>query len=276
MPVVLISRGTMTGSRKCARCLAEKLGVRSISREDLVDRVDQHGPYAKRVLEALGKAPRAYDQFSQLRRPYLILMRFALLELILEGDIVYQGYSGHLLIPDMPCCLKIRIDAPLDLRVSNAMERLGLPEDQAREAIRREDEDRLRWARFMYGCDIRNPKLYDACFSLGRLSTASIATMIAEALKAPELQPTEGTQSTLRDLYLSSRVEAELITNPDTVPPGTEIGARARAGNVLLEGPYLGPDMVEKIIGIARSIPGVRATDYRPGYATGPELRSGI
>ncbi len=274
MPVVLISRGTMTGSRKCARCLAKKLGVRSVSREDLVALVDRHGPYAKQVLEALGNAPRAYDQFSQLRRPYLILMRLALLELILEGDIVYQGYSGHLLIPDMPCCLKVRIDAPLDLRVQNAMERLGLPEDQAREAIRREDEERVRWARFMYGRDIRDPKLYDVCFSLGWLSTDTVSTMITSACTAPELQPTEETQRALHELYLSSRVEAELITHPETIPAGTEIGARAKDGNVLLEGPYLGPDTVEAVLSIARSVPGVKAVDYQPGYATGLELRS--
>jgi len=271
VPVVLISRGTMTGARACAECLAEYLGVRCVSREDLVAEVETHGPYARRVLESLDRASRAYDQFTQNRRPYLVLMRVALLELISQGDMVYQGYSGHLLIPDLPCCLKVRINAPMELRVRNAVKRLGLSESEAKEALRKEDEKRLRWARFMYGRDIRDPGLYDVCFSLGSLSTPSICAMISQAFRSPELQCSEETSRRMRNIRLAARVEAKLVTSEETQP--LEIGATARGGNILLEGPYLPPERVARVKEIVMSVNGVKAVEYMPGYPSGIGFR---
>ena len=263
MPVVLISRGTMSGGRALAGCLAERLGARCVSREDLVAVVDAHGEYAKKVLASLDRATRAYDQFSLLRRPYLILMRLALLEFVLEGNVVYHGHAGHLLIPGLACCLRVRINAPMSLRVRNAIERLGLPEAEAHEAVLREDEERLRWARFMYGRDIRDPNLYDVTFSLDRLSLAAICAMITGALREKEFEPAPGTAATLDNLYLATRVEAALVTHAAT--RSLEIGAQARGGNIRLEGPYQDEQGLSAILEVARAVPDVRDVEYEPG-----------
>jgi hypothetical protein len=263
MPVILISRGTMSGGRALATCLAERLGLRCVSREDLVALVDSHGEHAKKVLASLNRATRAYDQFSQLRRPYLILMRLALLEFVRDGNVVYHGQSGHLLVPGLACCLRVRVNAPMWLRVKNAIERLGLPEAEAREAVLREDEERLRWGRFMYGRDIRDPHLYDVTFSLDRLSLGAICTMLAGAVREHEFQQTDEARVAVEDLYLATRVEADLITHPATL--SLEIGAAARGGYVRLEGPYQDDSGQAKILEIVRAVPGVKGAEYQPG-----------
>jgi hypothetical protein len=263
MPVVLISRGTMSGGRALGECLARRLGARCVSREDLVASVDTHGAHAKKVLESLERATRAYQQFSQLRRPYIILMRLALLEFVREGNVVYHGHAGHLLVPGLACCLRVRINAPMALRVRNAVERLGLAEPEAHEAVLREDEERLRWARFMYGRDIRDPQLYDVTFSLDRLSLAAICAMLAGVATSPDLEPGPDARAAVETLYLATRVEAALVTHPDTL--ALEVGAEARGGNVLLEGPYLDPPGVERVLEVARAVPGVTAVEYQPG-----------
>ncbi len=263
MPVVLISRGTMSGGRALAQCLGERLGLRCVSREDLVTLIDSHGEHAKKVVASLNRASRAYDQFSQLRRPYLILMRRALLEFVREGDVVYHGHCGHLLVPGLACCLRVRIDAPMTLRVKNAVARLGLPPDEAREAVLQEDEERVRWGRFMYGRDIRDAHLYDVTFSLDHLSLPAICVMIAGALGEKEFQPTAEAADAVERLYLATLVEAALATHPDTL--SLEIAARVHNGNVLLEGPYQEEAGVEKILAVAGAVPGVHAVEYEPG-----------
>lgn len=272
MPVVLISRGTMSGGRALASCLAERLGLKSVSREDLVGLIDAHGTHAKKILASLNRASRAYEQFSQLRRPYLILMRCALLEFVREDNVVYHGHAGHLLIPSLACCLRVRINAPMSLRVSNAVRRLGLPAAEAQEAVLSEDEERLRWGRFMYGHDIRDSHLYDVTFSLDRLTVPAICVMISGALGEKEFQPTPEAHAAIEDLYLATLVEAALATHPDTL--GLEIGARAKDGSVFLEGPYQEAAGVDRIIEVAGAVPGVHAVEYEPGCPSSFEFAS--
>ncbi len=266
MPVVLISRGTMSGGEALAHCLEERLSLRYVSREDLIEVVDAQGEHAKKVRASLDRATRAYDQFGQLRRPYLVLMRRALLGFIREGDVVYAGYASHLLVPNVPCCLRVRINAPMALRIRYAMSRLGLPETEAREHILREDEQRVRWGRFMYGRDIRDPDLYDVCFSLDRMSLDAIGCMIVAGLGQKEFQRGPEAAKALEALFLSASVEAALVSDPRTL--GWEIGARARDGNILLEGPFLEERSLSDVLEVARAVDGVGAVEYQPGCAS--------
>jgi hypothetical protein len=57
MPVIFISRGTMSGVRLLVDCFYNKTGIRCISREDLKEDVNKHGDIAVRVLDKLAKAP---------------------------------------------------------------------------------------------------------------------------------------------------------------------------------------------------------------------------
>jgi len=268
--VVLISRGTMSGGRALAACLSERLGLRAVSREDLVALVDAHGEVAKKVLESLNQATRAYEQFSRLRRSYLILMRSALLEFVRCGNVVYHGHAGHLLLPHLACCLRVRITTTKERRVDNAMKRLNLSREEAREAVLREDEERVRWARFVYGCDIRDPHLYDAWFCQDRLSIPGICNMIAGALLEKEFQPTPESAQAMSDLFLATAVEAALVSDPRTFT--FEVGASARGGFVVLEGPYMEGAQLDAVVETARAVEGVTSVDYQPGCPSSMEF----
>jgi cytidylate kinase len=267
MPVVLISRGTMSGGQSLARCISARLSLRCIGREDLLSAVDRHGGHAHKVVQSLESATRAYDQFSQNRRPFIILMRHALLGFIREESVVYHGTAGHLLVSGVPCCMRVRISAPVPLRARNAMQRLGVPETEAREAVQREDEERVRWSRYMYGRDIRDPHLYDAWFSLERMSIDTVCSMIAAGLLEKEFQPTPETRRVVEDLYLSTSIEAARVSDPRTF--AWDIGARVRGANVMLEGPFLEDRQLQDVLEIARSVEGAGSVEYQPGCASG-------
>ncbi len=267
MPVVLISRGTMSGGQSLARCLSNRLSLRCIGREDLLSAVDRHGGHARKLVQSLESATRAYEQFTQNRRPFLVLMRHALLGFIREEAVVYHGTAGHLLVPRVPCCMRVRISAPVPLRAKNAMQRLGVTESEAQEAVQREDEERVRWSRYMYGRDIRDPHLYDAWFSLDRMSTETVCSMIAAGLLEKEFQPTEETRRVVEELYLSTSIEAALVSDPRTFT--WEIAARVRGTNVLLEGPFLEDRQLEEVLEVARSVEGAGSVEYQPGCAPG-------
>lgn len=272
MPVIFISRGTMSGVRLLVDCLHQRTGIHCISREDLEKIVNNHGELATRVVEKLAKATSAYDQFSELRWPYMVLMRMALLEEIRADNVMYHGYSGHLLLPIIRHFVRVRIEAPLVLRVKMTMDRLGCDEQTARDYILEADDHRVKWARFMYGRDIRNTLLYDLNLNQERVTMETACGFLEHIMAAEAFQASAESQGEVERLHLAASVEAALVTDPRT--QAFEISAAAQKEGIHLIGPYLEDSELVTVEEIALAVEGVEAVQYSPGYASKLEVNT--
>lgn len=266
MAVLFISRGTVSGVQILVNRLCELTGVKCLSREDLVKEISRHGDWATTVVEQLSKSTSAYDHFSRIRRPYIVLMRQALLEKIREDNIVYYGFSGHLLVPRLKHFVRVRIIAPLSLRIPMTMERLKCDEESARQYIRESDDHQVRWARFMYGRDIRDPALYDMNINLGHLTIDVLCGILKHLLLEKDLQASIELKAQIEQLFLAANIEAALVIDPRTRE--LEIDARIEDGSVHLNGPYLEDTNLEIVMGIAQAVDGISKIQYSPGYAS--------
>ena len=258
----------MSGGAIIAQCLSHASGFRCVTREDLVPLVNRYGELATKVTASIEAATQNYEKFSELRRPFKILMRLALLEYARKDNLAYFGYSGHLLVEGISHFIRVRLIAPTELRVRTTMDQLHSTEEEARDFIRRSDMERTRWARFMYGKNISDPRLYDLCINLERLSFSGACSLLVDALKEKEFQPTEESLAAMTNKYMAAQIEAELVTDPRTY--SYEIRATVAHGKAKLEGPYLDDAERFVVLDIATSIPGIDHVDYEPGYA--PDL----
>ena len=263
--VLLISRGTMSGAARIAGCLAEAGGVKCVTREDLLAAVNSYGGLATRIAAQIVRADREYQQFSDLRRPYQIFMRRALLQYARRGRLAYFGYSGHLLLPRIAHFVRVRLIAPLDIRIARTCEVLGRTEAEARDYIRRVDAERVQWARMMYGVDLRDPAAYDLCVNLERWSLSGACELLVSTIAQPDFQPTPESVTQMENECLSTEILAALAANPDT--HSWEIDATVSAGAVRLVGPFLSGDEMRVVRAVAESVPGVQGVAYEPGYA---------
>ena len=62
--------------------------------------------------------------------------------------------------------LKVRIVGDLEARVADEVKREGISADKAREIIMRDDEERRKWALYLYGADAWDATLYDLVIHL--------------------------------------------------------------------------------------------------------------
>ncbi len=255
----------MSGAARIAGCLAQAAGVCCVTREDLLAAVNSYGGLATRITAQLARADREYQQFSDLRRPYLILMRRALLEYARRGPLAYFGHSGHLLLPRIAHFVRIRLIAPMDLRIARTCEVLGQTTAEARDYIRQADGERVQWARLVYGVDLREPAGYDLCVNLERWSLPGACELLARIIAQRDFQPTSESVAQMENECLSTEVLAALATNPET--HAWEMGATVSAGAVRLVGPFLCADELRLARAVAGSVAGVRDVAYEPGYA---------
>ncbi len=264
--VLLVSRGTMTGGQMIGECLVRHEGIHYITREDLLASVNGYGGIATRVTSSMAHAVDAYEKFSRLRHPYRILMKRALLEYAQQGPLAYFGYSGHMLLERVRHFVRIRLLAPMRMRVAATCERLGYSQEEARDYVKRVDEERLHWARLMYGLDLRDPHLYDLCVNLERLSAEGACDILHHMMARPDFQPTPESIVQVQDELTATQALAALVLDTRTLQ--LEVSATVKNGVLRLVGPYLSDAEVANVRSIAGSATGIRQVEYEPGYVT--------
>jgi Cytidylate kinase-like family/BON domain len=265
MALLLISRGSFSGGFHISQCLSQRMGWKCLTREDLVATVNTYGELASRVTASIATAVQDYGRFSALRRPYKVLTQLALLDHVVQGDVAYFGYAGHLLLPGIPHAVKARILAPIGRRVALLREREALSDEAARGHIRKVDEERARWTRFMYGKNLCDPELFDLCINLDRVSFMTACSMLVHAARQEEFRATPESTATVRNRHLSARVLGALATDPRSAE--IEIDATVEDGKVVLTGPYLDEPERAVVLDIARAVPAVAEVEYREGYS---------
>lgn len=193
MAIITISRGSMSGGRAVAECLAARLGHPSLAREILRGAAARLGA-SEVVLETkFETTPRLWERLSRERERYVLAVRTALLDACLaEGDLVYHGLAGQFLLRGLRGVLRVRLIAPLEARLRILMDgHHRMSRRTAEDFIRNVDEERRRWARITYGEDVEDPSLYDLTVNLRVLSPESACAAIAEAAGEPAFAVTD-------------------------------------------------------------------------------------
>lgn len=265
MPIVTISRGSMSGGTALAECLAGHLGAPCVGREEVAEKAGALiGVSPAMVEEKLTQSPGFWERITADRRRYVVALQAVLAEQALSGNLIYHGQAGHLLLRGLPAVLRVRLIAPLEMRVRTLVERHGMRRQAALEYIRQVDEDRVRWTRVVYEADVRDPGLYDVVINLETLSVPSACALVAEAARRPEYAITQEVQTALADFALASRVKLALALNVATRGPAFDV--TSKGGAVTVTGVVPEPSILarlddrvaEEVKRVVQTVPGVR------------------
>jgi cytidylate kinase len=255
MPIITVSRGTYSGGKELAECVAARIKAPCISREILVQAAGKFGVSEQVLAEAMARPPSVMERFSHQRDAYLAFVRSVLLEHAAAGSFVYHGHAGHLLLADIVNVIRVRIVAPMSFRVPAAMKRLGLDERQARAHIERVDREREKWTRYLYHSSWQDPSLYDAVLNLGQLDLSDACEIVATMAGLQRFQWTEASRRAVADKALASLVTAELAKNDLT--RGSRLEVSAHAGVVYVRGSTGLREVRDAVPHLVRAVPGV-------------------
>lgn len=271
MPIVTISRGTLSGGEALAQCLSERSGYPSMSREVIKDAASLYGISEAETFQQLMSKPKFIERvLGEKRRLYIIALQSALAERALKGNFIYHGLAGHFLLQGVPSVFKVRLVAPMEYRVKTVMEKKNLSKEEARKYIDNIDDERRQWTRFLYHIDWTDPSLYDTVINIERMSLNTACTMIMSALNGPEFRDAPEKHLAIENFALASQIKAKLALNPRT--RGIILEVEAHQGNVKITGKVItgkgltgfGPldSIINRckldILEIAKAIPGVK------------------
>ena len=269
MAIITISRGTFAGGEKLESLLAQHLGYRTVSREEVYDRVQaQYGFKAEELAELMEQAPttrltnvgerRSRQTLGERRRQLMVAVQASLCDLLKADDVVYHGLAGHLLLPGIAHVLRMRVIAPRSKRIELAMEREGLTRPEAGRKIDQVDSERARWTQSFFGVNWGDPLLFDVVLNLDSLTFDDVCAVVEHMVSLPRFQTTESSRKKMADLALASHVTARLSCNPATA--GLLFDVQADDGVVRVGGMSNKGDM-EWVSKVLQKIEGVKLVE---------------
>jgi cytidylate kinase len=207
MSIITISRGTYHRGREVAEKLAQKLGYACLSREILLEASEEYNIPEIKLIRAIQDAPSILDRLTRQKEKYVAFIRAALLKHVQKDNVVYHGLFGHFFLQDIPHVLKVRIVGDLDARVADEVQREGISAEKAREIIMRDDEERRKWALYLYGADAWDATLYDLVIHLKTISADDAVGIIGQVVQLPGFQTTPESQQAIDSLVNATRME---------------------------------------------------------------------
>jgi len=211
MAIVTISRGSMSGGEAFAKCLSSNLGYPVLGRELLVEAAARLGVPEGLLREKIQTSAGLFEKLTTDRHIYLVALQSALADQCVAGDLIYHGNAGHFLLKNVPNVLRVRLIAPMAMRVRAVMQQQGLSSEAAQDYIRYVDQERIEWTKFVYGVDWRDPRNYDLIINLKRVSFESACAMVSGVVKSPAYATTDEVKKRLKDFALASRVKLTLV-----------------------------------------------------------------
>jgi cytidylate kinase len=259
MNIVAISMELGSEAREVARRVAGALAYRLIEREVLLQAAEKYAVKEETLAQVDERTLSFWEKFDEDKRRYRIFIESALLSLARDGRVVIAGRGAPLLLKEIAHALKVRIVAPLEVRVERMMVREGLDHRSATMRIKGHDKEQAARFDYLFGVDWTLPEHYDLVVNTGRGLLDAAAELIVQAARLPLYQPSDESRQKIRDLTLAAEVRAALAADP--VVGGLHIEVSARSGVVTLKAVVFDPATMDAAAAVARRLEGVRSVD---------------
>jgi len=260
MAIITISRGSYSKGKEVAEKVAEKLGYRAVSREVILEASQDFKIPQNRLDHAIHDAPSIFERFTYEKQKYVAYVAAEILDRFKGDNVVYHGLAGQFFAQDVPHLLKVRINANLNNRIRELMERDKITWEQASAFLEKDDRDRRNWSQQLYGVNTTDCRLYDVVVTIDKMTIDNAVYLICEAVNQPQLKTTPESQKVIEDLALAAKVKAALIEDYPTCAVTSEVGAVEIAVKASLR---MDTRLSDIITEKASKVPGVSSVSVR-------------
>ncbi len=238
MSIIAITRGSLLASQKLTDRLASELNWQNVSREQVIEYgkkygIDEFLAGAQKIMES--KPPNSWDPNAQQIHHYLTIFKAALMDYIVQGNIVYHGIQSHFLLSDVPAVLRIKVVAPMDYRNELLAQERNISLSEARDYIIEMDAQRARWSKFLHGIDFDDPTNYDMVLCMSNLNLDAMVDVIKVLINRPEFRLYAANTKIIKDTHLRAQIGAYLTRSSLTRDLDLEIECDAARGLVKIK-----------------------------------------
>jgi cytidylate kinase len=255
MAVLTISRDLGSGGREVAQAISAALAYRFLDREEILAHIRAAGHKWEKWAEEFDEhSPRLWEKFDWSYRGFLALVQSTILNEATTGKVIVIGRGGNFLLKDIPFVLRLRVVAPLDVRIQRIADRESIDRDSAIWLLERTDRERAGFLYFAYGKNGKDPRDYDFVFDSGSTPIDEIVAIVEKILAEKDALQTDESLLTLRMKALAADIKAHLFTNVPFFMSTLDV--EFSGGEISVRGVVRLPRERELITKIARNMAG--------------------
>ena len=183
MPSITISRQLGSLGDEVAQAIAERLNYQVVCRDLINQAAIRSGAPEMALfliddLDLLGLRPS-----SESRQHFLTSISEVMHELAAQGDCVFVGRAGQMILRDYPGVLHVKVIAPARLRIERIAAVQGIDLEAANAQVLASDRSRRNYLKRYYQARWDDPELYDLIVNTSRLAPGDAACLICQAMK---------------------------------------------------------------------------------------------
>jgi cytidylate kinase len=224
MAILTISREYGSGGFEIGRRVAERLGYQLVDKERLFQDMEKAGPRWVRVAREVDEVcPTLWERHDWQYRGYVAQMEDLILEYAAGDDVVIIGRGGSFLLQGVLFCLRVRLVAPLEARLTAIMARESLTREAAKRLIAKVDGERACYIKANYGREWDVEQVYDLTLNTASLTYDRVVDILVEGLAAKGRLATPEAKARLGLVVLGYRLKARIATDPRVLVPTLEV-----------------------------------------------------
>jgi cytidylate kinase len=224
MAILTISREHGSGGEEVGRRVAERADYQYIDKERLLQDLQKSGSRWGRVARELDEVcPTFWERHDWQYQGFVAQMEALVLAYAAADKVVIMGRGGCFLLKQVPHCLRVRLVAPLEVRLERIMTAESLDRGAAERLIAREDGERAGYIKANFGKDWDLEQVYDLTLNTGTLTYDQVVDILLSGLGEKDRLATPGAKDRLRDLALAYRLKAQVATDPRLLVPTLEV-----------------------------------------------------
>jgi cytidylate kinase len=261
MAILTISREYGSGGEEIGHRVADRLGYQYVDKERLLQDLEKAGTRWGRVGRELDEVcPTFWERHDWQYRGFVTQMEALILTYAAADNVVIIGRGGSFLLQAVPHCLRVRLVAPLPVRLERIMMKESLDQEAAERLIARVDGDRAGYVKANFGKDWDVEQVYDLSLNTGKLTHDQVVDILLAGLADKDRLATPEAKTRLRHLALAYRLKARVATDPRLRVPTLEVNLED--GTLVVSGIIHTPKEENLLKEIAREVCGDRPVRF--------------
>ncbi len=274
MPMITMTREMGSLGRDVGARLAERMNRKVVYQEIIDQHANKLRVRKSHVIRFLEGGAGIFERLTSEKTSLSIFTAEETLRFLRNGEIgVLRGWGATHLLRVIPHVIRVRVCAPLALRIERMMGRLGTDDREMVESeILMNEEAHTAITRRHFGIDWRDPEHYDLVLSTERLGVDECVDEVENMMKMPRFRETPESLRIVENLALEWGVRAALKRDPRTSK--VSIGVECRDARVRLFGMVDEQAEADGAVAVAADVEGVSGVDSELKSAQSAASRS--
>ena len=255
MAIIAISRQMGSQGYTIAAAVAKALNYDYVDRQMIVNAAKAYDVRPANWAQVAYRHLSGWQAVNDETLRYRTFLDTAYYKVAEKDNVVTVGRGIATLVHGISHALRIRIIAPLEVRVARTMEKENLDHAKATHRVHQYDRDVTARIGYLFGPAWMFPENYDLVINTVYDDPALYADIVVSLASHPRFRATPESLQVIKDRSLAAQVRCAIAQNADTWT--AHLDATADKGHVSLKGPVWDAAVRDEALRVAKGVPGV-------------------